>query len=847
LNNGLGNRQITSKTRIIYTLTLSEKPQDTKPHIMEKILAIDDNNDNLISLNAVIKEAFPESTVFTALNGPKGIKLAIDNDPDVILLDIIMPDMDGFEVCRQLKQDERVKHIPVVFLTAAKDDTINRIKALEMGAEAFLYKPIDEPELTAQIRAMVKIKKANRSILNEKEHLALLVSERTMELEKSQSETLKMLSKLKVENELRKQTELDLIAAKDKAVESEKYLENIINSMGDPVFVKDDQSRLLLVNNAFCSIFNLARDLIIGKTLAEEESSEEREIFLRIDNQVLSDGKENIQEELLTVRGRQTKTISTRKSRFIDKNGKKHLIGVIRDLTERKQVEVALQESDANLKAIIENSIESIWSIDTNYQIRYVNEVFISAFKESFGVTISKGVNLIKALPENLRPKWIERYTRAFKGESFIFLDEVDIGDSTIYIEVAMNPISVEGKVVAASFYGKNITEQKNYETRLIEAKERSEESDRLKSAFLANMSHEIRTPMNGILGFADLLKKPDLTGEKQQKYISIIQKSGVRMLNIINDIVSISKIESGLMETNLQASNINEQVEYIYTFFKPEIEGKGIQFSFNNSLTAKEAILNTDREKVYAILTNLVKNAAKYTEKGSIEIGYNRKGEFIKFYVKDTGIGIPKNRQEAIFERFIQADLLDPNAYEGAGLGLSISKAYLEMLGGKIWVKSRPGKGSTFYFTLPLKDETVKKSITNNEILHSDDQLPGINLKILVAEDDETSEELISIALQEFGDEIINVKTGAEAVAACLNNPDINLVMMDIRMPEMDGYEATRKIRKFNKEVIIIVQTAYALEGDKEKALTAGCNDYMSKPVMTDELELKIKKFFKK
>jgi PAS domain S-box-containing protein len=393
-----------------------------------------------------------------------------------------------------------------------------------------------------------------------------------------------------------------------------------------------------------------------------------------------------------------------------------------------------------------------------------------------------------------------------------------------------------------------DVTNLKKKNEELNLAKEKAEESDRLKSAFLANMSHEIRTPMNGILGFSNLLKEPNLTGEKKKEYIGIIEKSGARMLNIINDIVSISKIESGLMEVNMQESNINEHIEYIYAFFKPEIEAKGIQFSFNNSLPLKEAILKTDHEKVYAILTNLVKNAIKFTPEGSIEFGYILKKDTepveVEFYVKDTGIGVPADRHKAIFERFIQADITDKMARQGAGLGLAISKAYVEMLGGKIWIESEETKGSIFYFTLPYQIETVKENSTKNEILTHAEVPPAKKLKILIAEDDEISEMLMSIAVQKFVGEIISVRTGTEAVAACHNNPDINLVLMDIEMPEMDGYEATRQIRKFNKEVIIIAQTAYALEGEREKAITACCDDYIAKPIKADELEQMIIKY---
>lgn len=249
----------------------------------------------------------------------------------------------------------------------------------------------------------------------------------------------------------------------------------------------------------------------------------------------------------------------------------------------------------------------------------------------------------------------------------------------------------------------------------LITANEKAEESDNLKSAFLTNMSHEIRTPLNGILGFANLLKEPGLHGEQQQKYIRVIEKSSARLLNTLNDIVDMSKIHAGLVEVNLKETNINKQVENIYKFFKPEVESKGIQFSFKNSLPKKEAFFLTDCEKIYTVLVHLVKNAIKNTHKGSIEFGYagtsssTCKNELL-FFVKDTGIGIPKGRQKAIFESFTQSDISDKMAQQGNGLGLSITKAYVELLGGNIWAESDEGKGSKFYFSLPYRIDLKEK-----------------------------------------------------------------------------------------------------------------------------------------
>jgi signal transduction histidine kinase/CheY-like chemotaxis protein len=378
----------------------------------------------------------------------------------------------------------------------------------------------------------------------------------------------------------------------------------------------------------------------------------------------------------------------------------------------------------------------------------------------------------------------------------------------------------------------------------LYVAKEKAEESDRLKSAFLANMSHEIRTPMNGILGFAGLLKEPNLSGEEQHKYISIIEKGGERMLNIINNLVDISKIEAGLMEVSISETSVNKLIEYFYTFFKPEAERKGLQFFVRSTLPENEVLIKTDQEKIYAIFTHLVKNAIKYCENGFIELGCSIKpGKArnetnddvparILFYVKDTGIGIANERQEAIFERFIQADIEDRRAFQGAGLGLSISKAYVEMLGGRMWMESEEGVGSVFFFTIPYNPDPVRNFAEDHVLLSNHSGNERKKLNIVIAEDDETSELFLDKVFGTIAKKIFKTTTGAETVDICRKNPDIDLVMMDMQMPNMNGYEATRQIRQFNNKMIIIAQTAFALEGDREKAIESGCNDYLTKPL---------------
>ena len=387
--------------------------------------------------------------------------------------------------------------------------------------------------------------------------------------------------------------------------------------------------------------------------------------------------------------------------------------------------------------------------------------------------------------------------------------------------------------------------ERKKVEQDLINALEKAEESDRLKSAFLCNMSHEIRTPMNGILGFAQLLKELELTGLEQKEYIKHIEIGSDRMLNIITNIVNISKIESRQMEVSISKTNVNEQIEKIHTTFIPEAEKKGLQLLVNNTVLPKETVINTDREKIYEILTSLVKNAIKFTQTGSIEFGFEKKGKYLEFFVQDTGEGIHQEKQEIIFERFRQGSESMSRTYDGAGLGLSISKSYVEMLGGKIWVESELGKGSTFYFTIPDNAGTEFKidiKDVSSEI-GVDTQIE--NLKILIVEDDESSESFLSTVLEKQCKEILIGRTGVEAIEICRKNPDIDLILMDIRMPEMNGDEATRQIRKFNKDVVIIAQTAYGLSGDREKAIAAGCNDYISKPIDKDLLMAMMQKHF--
>ena len=383
-----------------------------------------------------------------------------------------------------------------------------------------------------------------------------------------------------------------------------------------------------------------------------------------------------------------------------------------------------------------------------------------------------------------------------------------------------------------------DITAHKESELALVRAKEKAEESDRLKSAFLANMSHEIRTPMNGILGFATLLKKTKPNEEDHHKYIELIEQSGTRMLSIINDIVSISKIESGHMDTVYTETSIGSIIDSVCDLFCLECEQKGLELIRKTDPRHDATIILTDVDKVYSILTNFIKNAIKFTDVGSITVGYEKVGNHLEFCVKDTGTGISDEKQALIFERFRQGDESFTRSPDGAGLGLAISKAYAEMLDGEIWLESELGNGSSFHFTTPLNE--ISKPIDMKQTPLREDPSAAIQsrkLKILLVEDDKHSCAYLKKVLGDITDRILYASTGGEAIDICHANPDTDIILMDVKLPQVDGYTATSIIREFNKNVKIIAQTAFAFASDRTKALEAGCNDYIAKPYGKDTL----------
>lgn len=819
----------TVSEQIEFTLNYEIK---NKKHLF--VLYVEHQKSDFDLTSIYFKKHAPFINLKQVSTGEEGLKLLPENynlpcKYDVLLLDYRLPGLNALEITKTIRL-ERKLNIPIVIVTGQGDEN-TAVEALKIGVDDYI------------------VKRENYLI---RLPFVLLNAYRNRELEQQQ-QALKL-----------SETKFRMLA--DFASDWEFW----VDPSGEYIYTSPSCEKICgYPLEAFVKNKNLLTEIthpdyraIIAKHFTQKEKGLHKPI-----------------EFLIRAANGEEKWISHNcRPVYDDDNNYLGKRGVNHDITERKRAELVQQIilNISNATQNTENLEETLQIIqkelgllvDTqNFFIALYNEendtLHLPYYRDKMDdiVDFPAGNSLTGLVIKEERSMLI-RNADALKLESEGKIHKIGF-DSEIWLGV---PLKIKGKIKGAfvlqSYTNPNAynekdkevleiishqisisIERKQEEEKLLNALRAAKESDRLKSAFLANMSHEIRTPMNGILGFSELLKQPNLSSDKQAKFIEIIEKSGIRMLNTINDIMDISKIEAGQMVVYISKVNINEQLEELYYFFKPEAEKKGIKLLVTNNVSTEAANIKTDAIKIYAILSNLIKNAIKFSHEGTIEFGCNKKDNFLEFHVKDTGIGIPMNRQQFIFNRFEQADIEDKEAYEGSGLGLAISKSYVEMLDGTIWVESEEGKGSQFYFTIPCKNknENVVKLIEPETKTNS----PKRKLKILIVDDDELARLYLTEVVKNLSSEILYAVDGEKALDIYNENHNIDLILMDIKLPKIDGLQLTMEIRKTNKTIVIIAQTAFALAGDKEKAITAGCNDYISKPIDKELLLEAIKKQF--
>ncbi|MBN1184669.1 MAG: response regulator [Bacteroidales bacterium] len=394
-----------------------------------------------------------------------------------------------------------------------------------------------------------------------------------------------------------------------------------------------------------------------------------------------------------------------------------------------------------------------------------------------------------------------------------------------------------------------DLTERKKIEEELILAKEKAEESDRLKSIFLSNISHEIRTPMNAILGFSNLISRSNIPEDRKNKYAEIIKRNGQQLINVIDDILDISQIELKQVSVDIDQFSISKMLSEFETQFNQEKIVKNKETISIKAILPKSSskdLIYSDALRIQQILTNLLGNALKFTYKGKIEFGYEFTNGTYTFFIKDTGVGIAEDKIDIIFERFRQEDEAINKEFGGTGLGLTITKALVKILGGEIWVKSEKGKGSTFYFSIP--EGTPSKSIvTGFEIEEPMKAYDFSGKTILLAEDDITSYQYFMEIFENTNIQLIYAKNGKEALDKFKENiGKIHLILLDIQMPVLNGYELAKQIRAIDKNIPILAQTAYAMKEEEKKCYSVGCNDYITKPIKAEHLLQKMEKLLK-
>jgi PAS domain S-box-containing protein len=794
--------------------------------------------------------------VTVANDGKEAIDILSKRKPSLVISDILMPEMNGYELCKLIKSDKSTENIPVILLTRLSDPE-EIIEGLSCGADSFITKPYNEEFLLSYIERLlsgqylndkVKVPFGTHILFKGKKRLIHLDQQSVINLMLSiyegavqQNEKL-----LQTQEELRLLNEkLDAIVEErtadlkeeikisnkiaEKLKESEERLKILFEYAPDAYYLSDLKGNFIDGNIAAEKLMGYNRNELIGMSFLKFNLLSLKQIpraaKLLVKNSL---GRATGPDEFVLNRRDGIKITVEILTHPVKIKNQTLVLGIARDITERKRAEEALRESEEKYRLLVNTANESI-IVAQDGLLKFVNNITIELLE------VTSEQELIgRPFPEFIHPDdqlmVVENYRRriANEGPQQRYTFRVITHKGIIkWVEINATLFEWQGRPATLNFLS-DITERKHAEEELIKAKDKAEEGDRLKTAFLHNISHEIRTPMNAIVGFSALLGEPDIDTQSRKDYIEVIMQSSNHLLAIISDIVDISNIEANLVKIEKNKTNVNSTLQSLCDQFIPKTNEKKIKLVCETALSDSDALVLTDSTKLNQILINLINNAIKFTDKGYVKVGCVLTDKFLEFSVSDTGIGIPAEYHAKIFNRFYQVQHSVSRLYEGTGLGLAISKAYTDHMGGKIWFTSEPGKGSSFYFTVPYEKLVMETRIADEKSVAEGFVFP-VKKTILVAEDMDSNFKLIKYFLSEVNINLIRAVNGKEAVEKCLSNKNIDLILMDIKMPVMDGYTAVKLIREKNSAIPIIAQTAYI--DDKEQALEFGCSGFISKP----------------
>ena len=681
--------------------------------------------------------------VIHGINGREVLEKVKKTRPLLIIADILMPVMDGYDLCREIKAHDDLNNVPVILLTSLTEAE-DVLKGLECGADSYVMKPFNEQHLMLRIHSLLTVIPDNDD-------------------EKIQQEKVDVL------------------------FEGKKYL------------------------------VSSTRFQILNMLLSTYEGAVQKTQKLIETQTLLSNLKASLEKKV------EEKTENLRMK-----------------IREREEVEAAIRMSENKYRNLVENALVGIFSSTPEGQILFVNEAFCTILHYDS--------------PDNLISQAFQHLTKS-PGDYLTFLEllkknnqvrnfEIELVTATAQTKWLMINALLKGDIISGMIL--DITERKKaeeeelkYQEELRIAKEKAEESDKLNSAFLANMSHEIRTPMNAIIGFSSLLTDPGISSENRRDFICRISENCYSLLNLVENILDLSKLEASKIKIFEKRCYLNRLLGDIFkTYYKekkPE-DNSLIKFTVQTAIDDEDLSIITDPVRLQQILSNLLDNAFKFTEKGSIGFGYVIKDDTLQFFVRDTGMGLSDNQKVFIFDSFRKADDVKTKLYGGAGLGLAICKKLIRLLGGKIWVESESGKGSVFYFTIPLK-VSEKPDIDFKETVPVKESISLKDKRILIAEDDMANYKLLEAILAKTEVNLLWAKDGLEAVNLLNSGKVFDLVMMDLRMPNMDGFQAAREIRQFNKRIPVVAVTAYSMGDEMKMAIDSGFNDYLTKPVNPEKL----------